>query len=276
MSGAQEPDLAVVVVNFRTASLTAKAVGSVLDQPEVHEVVVVDNGSGDGSPHLIRSHLAGTRARLVESGTNLGFGRGVNLGASHCTAPLLFFLNSDATVSDGSLGLLRASLLCDDTIGVVAPALYRADGQELQPGAHGVFPDLRSIVLRTNHRPPETVWPDWVSGAAMLLRRVEFETLGGFDPDLAMYLEDVDLCRRIRATGQRVHRLLSASVFHVLGQSWHDGSEQVGWALRSRMVYARKAGLAWPDRLAMRTLSSAHSVRRQWRGMVGSPGRGRP
>ncbi|MFN2606526.1 MAG: glycosyltransferase family 2 protein [Acidimicrobiales bacterium] len=256
---ADPADVAVVIVNFRTPTLTLAAVRSVAAEPEIAEIVVVDNASGDGSADLLRSHLAAEpRARLVASPANVGFGRGLNLGAASCRAPLLLVLNSDAALVAGSLAPLRRALMDDESVGIVAPAVYTGDGRELQAAAHGVFPTLGAIARRTNHNPPETLWPDWVSGVAMLVRRGDFEAVGGFDPDFSMYLEDVDLCRRVRAAGKSVRRELAAGVTHLGGQSWQAADPPFDEAQRSRVVYYRKAGYPAVARLAVRAIRLAH------------------
>ena len=236
--------MAVVVVNFRTKELTVDAVASVLGDPLVEEVVVVDNGSGDGSVAYLRSVLPDPRVRIVESPVNLGFGRGVNLGVAGAHARLLFLLNSDAVARPDALDRLRRVLAEDAGVGVVAPAVYSADGRTLQPDAFGPLPAPRAL-LRT--RPgrrgrPSDGAPAWVSGVAMMLRRDDFLALGGFDPDFVMYLEDVDLCRRIQASGKRVTREPSASVVHLGGRSGTTRATRVDQFHRSKLVYLRKTG----------------------------------
>lgn len=238
--------MAVVIVNFRTKELTADAVGSVLAEPMVREVVVVDNHSGDGSVSFLRSAIADGRVRVVDAPANDGFGRGVNLGVSQSTAPFVFLLNSDAVVRPGALAALRAALEADPGIGVVAPAVYLADGRTLQPDAHGPLPAPRAV-LRTNpadgaaSRAGERA-PGWVSGVAMMLRREDFDALGGFDRDFTMYLEDVDLCRRIRAAGRRVAREPAAAVVHLGGRSTSARGARLRQFHHSKAVYLRKAG----------------------------------
>lgn len=247
-SRATQPDggVAVVIVNFRTKVLTADAVLSVLGESVVQEVVVVDNDSGDGSAEFLRTAFANERVRLIESPSNVGFGRGVNLGVSHSCAPYVFLLNSDAVVRPEALAALRAALDADPGIGVVAPAVYLADGHSLQPDAHGPLPAPRAV-LRTNPvkgaaLDPGERAPGWVSGVAMMLRRVDFDTLGGFDSDFTMYLEDVDLCRRVRASGRRVAREPSAAVVHLGGRSTSARGARLRQFHDSKAVYLRKAG----------------------------------
>lgn len=229
-------EVAVVIVNFRTKELTADAVRSVLGDPLVSEVAVVDNGSGDGSAE----HLRAAGVRVVESKENLGFGRGVNLGVEATTAPFLFLLNSDAVARPGAIAALRR-VLDDPTVGVVAPVVYQADGRTLQADAHGPLPAPRAL-LRTTGGGADDLEPGWVSGVAMMLRREDFTALGGFDPDFTMYLEDVDLCRRLRDAGRRVVREPAASVVHRGGRSAAGGLARADQFHRSKAVYLRKAG----------------------------------
>ncbi|MEJ7765681.1 MAG: glycosyltransferase family 2 protein [Acidimicrobiales bacterium] len=252
-------DIAVVIVNYRTKELTAAAVRSVLAHPEVAEVVVVDNGSGDGSSGYLSEAFSGAASpgAVVASTENLGFGRGCDLGVRQSCAPLLFFLNSDAVITPGALALLREALEQGPHVGLVAPMVYGSDGRDLQV-SHGVFPSVRSIVNRTNLRPEETLHPDWVSGVAMLLRRTDYTQVGGFDPDFVMYLEDIDLCRRLRAAGKDIRLLPTASILHVGGASRRSSFEQRRQYHRSQRLYFEKAGAG---RLTRAVIAAAATVR---------------
>lgn len=251
MSAAKEgrpSDTAVIVVNYRTMVLTRDAVVSVLAEPEVTEVVVVDNASGDGSADYLRDQLADARVRVVEAGDNWGFAPAVNRAAALCGAPLLLILNSDATLVPGSLRRLADALLADAAVGVVAPAVYERDGRRLQPGAFGRLPTRLDLVGNRWARPGRAgdergvTEPGWVSGVAMLMRRSEFVALGGFDEAFGMYFEDLDLCRRLRATGKSVRREPAAGVVHRGGGSWHSRKDQKRRFHESKLRYFANLG----------------------------------
>ena len=218
-----------------------------LDEPSLREVVVVDSASGDGSVDYLRQAFSDGRVRVIESPSNRGFGAAVNLGVRECEADLLLILNSDATVSPGSLPRLVDLLLSDPSVGVVAPAVYGPDGR-LQPGAYGRLPRRRDLfssrgwVRRDADDPRQSVSPGWISGVAMLLRREDFVGLGGFDERFTMYLEDVDLCRRLRAAGRSVRREPAAAVVHRGGQSWASGHDQRARFHESKLRYFETLG----------------------------------
>lgn len=243
--GARTHGVAVVVVNYRTMRLTEAAVRSVVTDPVVEEVVVVDNASGDASAEFLRSAFQQPAVRVIESPENVGFGRGVNLGVSATQAPFLFLLNSDAEVKPGTLSLLLRALTDDPAVGVVAPAIYNADRTTLQRRAYGPLPPANAL-LRLHRgrrsRPHATEEVGWVSGAAMLLRRSDFAGVGGFHPGFKMYLEDVDLCRRLWEIGKTVVREPQGAVVHLLGASSADGMSRIDEYHRSKVVYLRRAG----------------------------------
>lgn len=248
-------NVAVVIVNYRTADLTRAAVASALSEPDVTEVVVVDNASGHGDVAALREAFAADgRVTVVESGTNLGFGQGANLGVARSRSPLVLLLNSDATIAPGSVRLLVQALLADDRVGVVAPAIHQPDGT-LQPGVHGSFPRRGEVILVSlGRKAADDQSPDWVSGVAMLLRRRDFEAVGGFDDRYEMYFEDIDLCRRLRHRGKVAARQPAASVVHGGGSSWPARADQVRHFHRSKLRYAERLGAGRAELACIRLL----------------------
>ena len=208
--------VSVVIVNYRTAELTKDAVLSALAEPEATEVIVVDNASRDGSlEDLVRTFASEGRVQFVSAHENVGFGRANNRGVARATQPYVFLLNSDATFIQGCLGVLIAHWSALPTPGVLAPAVYRGESDELQRDAQGVFPTVWRMMTLATKRHEHSLAPDWVSGCAMLLRRDDFLEVGGFDDDFFMYFEDVLLCWRLRQTGRLAYRCVDGGVRHV-------------------------------------------------------------
>lgn len=250
-------NVSVVIVNYRTPGLTVRAAESALADPAVAEVIIVDNASGDNSvPHL-RAHFAGKPVTVVSAPENLGFGQGNNLGVEATTGDVVLLLNSDAELRASAAGKLAGVLAGDRRVAVVSPTVLLSDGTTPQPDAYGVFPSIRTLVFRTNRRPPDIDQPDWVSGVCLAMRRVDYKAVGGFDPRFRMYLEDVDLCLRVRQHGLLVRRERAAEVIHLGGRSRVSRTRQHEQYRTSLLAFFEHLG--W-SRLAVRMLGIA------WRG----------
>jgi GT2 family glycosyltransferase len=178
--------------------------------------------------------------RLITSASNLGFGGACNLAADSSQSDLLFFVNPDARLGPGTTGTLIDAIWTAPTVAAAGPRITDPTGRRGAASA-GSEPTLRAVfghfllVARIPllarwfaplqlpfGSPAQTV--DWVSGAAMMVRRDAFRRVGGFDASMFLYMEDVDLCRRLRAVGWTIRFEPAAVVAHDLGGS--QGSEQ--------------------------------------------------
>ncbi len=224
-------EVTAIVINYRTPDLTKGAVRSCLAEPEIAEVIVIDNASGDESADILTEEFRGNRVRVMENDKNIGFGGANNKGISKARTDFVFLLNSDAFVLEGAVGRLLARLTADDSIGLIGPEVVESDGKTPQPLNFGPFPTPRTIFTRNQHV-ADNGHPDWVSGVAMLARRDLLLELNGFDDEFFMYFEDVDLCRRIRNAGKQVAREVSAKIVHFGGQSLRSNFK------RKKLYYA--------------------------------------
>ncbi len=222
-----------MVVSFNSATYLPDCLRS-LRSEGVDDIVVVDNASSDGSVQAVRT--ADPEARVVESGTNLGFGTGANRGVATTSSEYVLILNPDTVVEPGTVKALSDALDDDPGLAVVAPRLENLDGS-LYPSVRR-FPDL-SVAF--GHAFLGLVWPtnpytrryrmldwdhdqraadvDWVGGACILVRRAAFDVVAGFDEAFFMYVEDVDLCWRLGQAGWRIGYEPAGRVVHALGGS---------------------------------------------------------
>lgn len=206
--------VSVVVVNFRTPGRSARLARSVASFKRVSEAIVVNNSPEDDRD--LRAEIAEARGvEVVSNPTNLGYGRACNVGATVTSGKYLVFLNSDVQISEGDLEAL-VTALDDEEVGIAAPVLLDSRGRP-QSDASGELPSARTLVNRTNRRGNRRL--EWVSGAALAMRRSTFEQLGGFDPQFHMYFEDVDLCARAARTGARIVVVEDARATHESGAS---------------------------------------------------------
>jgi N-acetylglucosaminyl-diphospho-decaprenol L-rhamnosyltransferase len=225
-----------VVVNYNAGAELTACVAS-LRAAGVAEIVVVDNGSSDGS--LATLVAADEKARIVRAGRNLGYGTAVNRGAATLGEPFVLVVNPDIVIDPGAVDVLAGTLEAEPDVAVVGPSIHEPGGA-LYPSARS-FP---SFTVGAGHALVGLFWPDnrwtrsyrgtatldgavapraresdWVSGACCLVRREAFETVGGFDEGYFMYVEDLDLCWRLRRAGWRVLYEPAAAAVHYQGLS---------------------------------------------------------
>jgi len=229
----ETPRVTAVIVSFNTREHLLRCLASL----EAHvtlplQVVVVDNGSSDGSAAAVGPAHPGVQ--VLENDANLGFAAACNRGLREARAPYVLLLNSDAEVCAGAVEGLAAILDARADVGVVGPRTVGYDGgPQLSFG-----PDLtpvsewrqRRLVRAIRDRRPEAVRevealcareqePAWVSGACLLARKAALDAVGGLDERFFLYEEDVDLCLRVRQAGWRILYTPAAVVMHHLGRS---------------------------------------------------------
>ena len=223
-------DLDVVIVSYRSRELLRACLDSLRRHPPAGplKVIVVDNGSGDGTAEMIRGQYP--EVELIASPTNLGFAAATNLGARTGSATFVLALNPDTAVTEGALDTVLRALESHPEVAVVGPRLVRADGS-LDHAAKRSFPTPLSALgyftglgrragirgrLAGYTAPDVEAGPvDAVNGAFMLMRRSTFEAAGGFDEGYWMYMEDLDLCYRFDEARWVTWYEPSATVVHV-------------------------------------------------------------
>ena len=220
------------------------------------EVVIVDNGSHDDSVELVRRDFP--EFNVLPLDDNAGFAAGNNAGASGATCEYLAFLNNDTEVESGWLQALVDAAESDRTVGLVTSHIVFMDRPDIVDSAGDGY--LRcGGGFKLRHGQPAEDRADvsdvfGACGAAFMIRTQLFERLGGFDEDLFMVYEDVDLSYRARLIGARC-------VFASAARVKHAGSASLGH-ISSLAVYYGQRNLEWtwiknsPRRLLLRSLGS--------------------
>jgi GT2 family glycosyltransferase len=267
-------DCAVVVVTYNSAqdiagllrSLPEAAAGLTL------RVVVVDNGSTDATVQLVRSHPG---VICVETGANLGYAAGINVGREHAGArSALLVLNPDLILDAGSLREMFAAL-GEPATGMVVPMLLDADGHRypslrreptfaravgegLLGDRLGWRPGWLSEIVRSeaDYRSRHPV--DWATGAAMLISAACERSVGRWDERFFLYSEEVDYAARVRAAGFRIDYVPTARVRHRGGGSGQSGA-LVALRAVNRIRYMEKYA-RWPG--AYRAVVIIHELLR--------------
>jgi GT2 family glycosyltransferase len=245
------PRVDVVIVSYNNRDTLLAGVEPLVATSGV-TVTVVDNDSPDASLDVLR----GLPIRAIQSGRNGGFGFGCNLGAAAGRAPYILFINPDARIAGSDLRRLASVLDAEAEVALVAPRVLDWDGTlmpNLRRGQrvssiwaqafflHRLLPRARwaNEIDRDVAAHQHVNYPEWVSGACMLVRRTAFESIGGFDEAFFLYGEDMDLCARLWLAGGRVRYEPGASAYHEGGRSAPRTSLYPVLAA-SRLHYARK------------------------------------
>ncbi|MFN0057783.1 MAG: glycosyltransferase family 2 protein [Planctomycetota bacterium] len=253
--------ISIVILSWNTRDLTRACLASIFGEPNtrrVREVIVVDNNSGDGSKEMIRAEFP--QVRLLENSENLLYAYPNNQGAELATGRYLCILNSDTEVHPGALDGLADFLERDPAYGLVGPRLVSPDGSTQKCCAR--FPGLFDAVIHCCSLaffPPFTWWlahkrmrffnheesrdVPQPMGACFMFRRADYQALGGFDPELSLFFNDVDICRRVWKRGLRIRYLAEFRVLHHQGKSTRKlRRTNLLWGLNSMAYYRRHYG----------------------------------
>jgi GT2 family glycosyltransferase len=228
------PEVTVVIPSWNCLGDLTECVRSVRAEAGVPlELLVVDNGSADGTP----AFLDAEGIENVALPRNLGFARAVNLGAARTRSPLVMVLNADTVLEPGSLRRLTDALSADPSLGGVQPLILQLEGEhEGDPDDPATIVYSLGQALTADGRGREVGAGDrrssavaerreifGVCGAACLLRRELFAELGGYDERYFAFCEDVDLNVRGRVAGWRFELVPAAVVWHVGRSAWSAG-----------------------------------------------------
>jgi len=229
--------VSAVIVSYQTGPALWTCLSSVLSDARISDVVLVDNGNPGGVvERLCAMAAAQPKLRLLSGHGNVGFASACNLGAAAARGEALLFLNPDLVLRRGSVQALECALRHSDAEGPVAVGgrLLRPDGGEQRGARRDHITPWSALVAMSGlgrlerwlpacrdphrERDPLPVGPQRVgsvSGAMLLMRRPDFERLGGFDPGYFLHVEDLDLCRRVWYAGGEVIFAPDAEGLHI-------------------------------------------------------------
>lgn len=218
----QLPTSALVVLLYHSADYIGPCLASIArleHKPE--ELIIVDNASSDGSAERAESELnrLGLCGKVLALERNLGCCGGNNVGWRHSSAEVIVFLNPDTEVTPSFLREILVPFVTMPDVGIVGSKIYYPGSHRLQHAGARIFANGRTEHFGAGdedhgqHDMPRAC--DYVTGAAIAVRRSILEALGGFDEDFfPAYFEEVDLCTRARRLGWRVLYWPHAVLYH--------------------------------------------------------------
>jgi len=213
--------LSIIIVSYNTRDLLDQCLASLQEHCSKSEVIVVDNGSSDGSVEMVRSKHP--QVELVDAKDNLGFAGANNRGIQKASGDYVLLLNSDTVVEDDSL--LRCEDWLDDhpKVGALSPSLVGMDGTPQR--AFHAFPSLKKRMLQAVNRRREIKVAEpkgegWLAGTALMIRREALDQIGGeLDHGYWMYWEDADTSAQLLSLGWEVREFPDAHILHYGGAS---------------------------------------------------------
>jgi len=274
-----KPQVMIVILNWNGLGDTLECLESLsrLDYPA--HTVVVDNGSTDGSPVVIRGRFPS--ATIIENDENLGFTGGNNVGlrlALEQGADYALLLNNDTEVAPDFLRLMVEAAEADPKIGIAGPTICYYDQPQVVWSAGGGIDWRRgrTWMMGLNECDagqfcggPRQV--DFVTGCALLVKRAVLEQVGLLDERFFTYYEETEWCVRARRAGFKIVHMPRAKVWHKIPLDARESSPSVHYYMtRNRLLFLKITGAglrAWLYTLIadyLRTLVS-WSVRPRWR-----------
>lgn len=222
--------LSIILINYKKPELTIACINSLMNKLEkefsgnLMEIVIVDNASNDHSLKRLKSEIKSKKyinVKLIESENNNGFGKGCNIGAEVSRGKYLLFLNNDTMVKDRGLLDMVNYLEKNSEVAILGGQLKNVDGS-LQPSAGGFYNLGKAIMLLLglqkygllDKSPDKISNVDWVKGAVLMIKKEVFVKLGGFDANIFMYIEDMELCYRAKQLGYKIVFYPAVNITH--------------------------------------------------------------
>jgi GT2 family glycosyltransferase len=226
-------DLSIIIVNYRSwkrLSECLNSLSSISGSSFTSEVIIVDNNSDDGL--IDKFEFDFPDFKFIRNKVNGGYANGCNLGSSIAAGEFLLFLNPDTIAKKVEIEKLLNAAKSNPEYFILSCRQIRSDGRESK--ATGVFPGpanltglQRALIKKFKRSKVDEkagiegaiLFPDWISGSVVMIRKEIFQKLNGFDEDFWMYFEDVDLCKRARNIGGEVAFFRNITIEHNHGGS---------------------------------------------------------
>lgn len=240
------PRTTAIVVSYRTGPRLRDCLYALRSDPEVNGILVIDNGNPPKDEAWLSGTVAGwDKTEAVLQRENIGFGKGCNLGAETAQGEFLVFVNPDAMVRRASISALWAAREGEPAPCLVGGKIFSIDGKE-QRGARrrelnwATATGLARWTLELETPPDGPLAVPVVSGAFFAMTKDHFRAAGGFDPRYFLHVEDVDLCRTVRAKGGSVIYQPRAGALHYGSTADAPGEVVAAHKADSLTAYFRK------------------------------------
>lgn len=249
-----KPVFSIIIINYRQKEFTQNCVNSVYDQirSDKFEVIIINNSPEDDLSGLEKKF---DNVKIIPN-SNRGFSQANNLGAAKSEGEYLFFLNADTLMNSDFTGKFLSDF-ANIKFGAAGLKLYNPDGTfQLSTGLEvNFFNEMKNKKSEVKFRNRDIAFigqkekelsaiteSDWVTGAAMIIRKEVFEQCGGFDERFFLYYEDADLCKRMNDTGFKNYFFPYSDIVHIKGENAGVDFASVNYfhSKRSQILYYKK------------------------------------
>jgi len=245
-------ELSVLIVNYNAEAHLRNCLLSLFEHTEIWplEVIVVDNASSDSSLAILAREFPAVQ--VVASPENLGFSRANNVAMRAARGQYFLLLNNDTVVKPRAVDVMLRIMKERPDVGVLGPLLRNEDGSvQISYGRMiSLHAEMWQKFLRKRYdagdrffrryveaRSRRVAYPDWVSGACLMLRADILARVGLLDENFFMYTEEVDLCHRIRGLGYKVLYTPEAEIVHLGGKSTESNADKAAYEYRRSQLY---------------------------------------
>lgn len=263
-------DLSIIIVNWNTQKLLRDCLGSIFKYTKGlnYEIIVVDNGSADGSVEFIKS-LTSSRVnelknplinnsliknkiiiKLIKNKNNLGFAKANNQGIRIAKGDYILLLNSDTKITENAFKKMVNFAEAKPKLGIAGPKLINP-GDRVQKStapfytlpvtAFSLFGGDRW--LRRSYQQPQQV--DWVEGSCFLVKKKVFNQVGLLDEKFFMYVEEMEFCYRSSRAGWQTWYYPEAEVYHLIRGSSANRQKAVDWIHQGLIYFYQKHFADW-------------------------------
>lgn len=220
--------LSIITLNYKKPHLTLACLESLYEQygeefeKGIFELIIVDNASGDDSVEKLRNATGNRKhVKIIANRENSGFSKGCNLGAAHAKGKYYLFLNNDTVVKDRGL-LAMAEYMDEHPDAAILGGQLRNNDGSLQPSAGEFYTPLYASALLlglqnygiVDKNPQKISAVSWVKGGLFMIQSEVFKKLDGFDENIFMYTEDMELCYRAKLAGYSTYFYPHVTVYH--------------------------------------------------------------
>jgi len=236
-----KPLVSIIIVNWNAKKYLKSCIDSLLAQTyQNYEIIVVDNASTDDSVKFLEKEFSSVK--IIKNKKNVGFAEGNNIGIKNSNGDIIALFNPDALADKEWLSILVSKLQSSEKIAAVAGKIFYLGDEHGKNAVFCTWPkiDPYSAAPSNFHNNEQESKVDYLTGAAMLVKKEAIQRVGLLDPGFFLYFEETDWCARMIRAGYDLVYVSNAIVWHKVSASINDSGKKIYYMERARIRFATK------------------------------------